>query len=152
MSRCLSVVSTAVVSIVCMSVAAGCIQGNEPNAPPADDPAPQDLTAPQFLTYSQTFTTDQFGTIFLTGPLDISAYKEVDMAIAQFPTNVPNLRAVVQMGEIVPITLSSPAGVFAITTDGTNHVFNVTAPQANVLITGGPPNTAVAIQAWVFLH
>jgi len=34
----------------------------------------------------------------------------------------------------------------------TIHTFNVIGPEASVVITGGPANTVVNIQAWLFLH
>jgi hypothetical protein len=151
MSRCLSMVSTAVVSIVCMCVVGGCaVQGNEQDDPSAGEPATQDLTTPQLLTFSQAFTTDQFGNIRLTGVLDIRDNKEVDLEIIQFPVNAPNMTVEVRMG--VFSAVNSLVGSFALGTAATIHTFNVRGPEVVVNILGGPPNTAVNIQGWLFLH
>ena len=151
--RCLSMVNTVVVSIVCACVVGGCaLQGNEQDDPSAGTPAMQDLTTPQLLTYFQPFTTDQFGQIFLTGILDVKDNKEADLEIIQFPGNLPNMTVRMHMGKISGATLSSIVGSFALGTSTTIHTFNVVGPEASVVITGGPANTAVNIQAWLFLH
>jgi hypothetical protein len=148
-------VSSAVVSIVCMCVAGGCaVQGSEPDDPPAGEPAMQDLATPQLLTYSQPITTDQFGNIHLTGVLDISDHKEVDVEILQIPPLVSNMTVQVGMGAIGVVSsfVGSFALVTATPTNSVIHTFNVTGPQLNVNLSGGPPNTAVNIVGWVFLH
>jgi hypothetical protein len=133
-----------------MCVAGGCaVQGNEQD-PPAGEPATLDLTTPQLLTFSQAFTTDQFGNIHLSGVLDVSGNKEVAMEILQSPVNVPNMTVLVAMGAFA--TTNSIVGSFALGTAATIHTFNVIGPQVNVSIIGGPPNTAVNIQGWLFLH
>jgi len=149
MSRCRSMVSSAVVSIVCMCVTGGCaVQGND-QGPPADEPPAQALTTPQLLTFSQV-TTDQYGNIHLTQELDISDYKEVDMEILQFPATVPNMTVFVNMG--VFSASVSAVGSFPLGTDGTIHTFNVMGPEMNVILFGGPPNTVVNILGWLFVH
>ena len=153
MSQCLSMVKTAIISIVCACVVGGCaVQGDEQDDPPDSKPAMQDLTNPTLLTYFQPFTTDQFGNIFLTGIVDVSTNKEADLEIIQFPGNVPNMRVSVNMGKISGSTLAATVGSFALGTAATIHTFNVIGPEASVILTGGPPNTVVNIQAWLFLH
>jgi hypothetical protein len=134
-----------------MCVVGGCaLQGNEHDDAPAGEPAMQDLATPQLLTFSQPITTDQFGNIPLSGVLDVRDNKEVDMAIIQLPFNVPNMTVQVQMGAFA--TVNSLVGSFALGRTATIHTFNVIGPQVNVSITGGPPNTAVNILGWVFVH
>lgn len=153
MSRRLAMVKTAVISIVCACFIGGCtVQGDEQDDPPDSNPAMQDLTNPTLLTYFQTFTTDSLGQIFLTGIVDVSANKEADLEIIQFPTSVPNMTVRVSMGKISGSTLSSTVGSFALGTATTIHPFNVIGPEASVVITGGPANTPVGIQAWLFVH
>jgi hypothetical protein len=153
MPRCLSMVNTVVMSIVCACVVGGCAaQGDADDDPPDSKPAMQDLANPTLLTYFQSFTTDQFGNIFLTGIIDVSANKEADLEIIQFPGNVPNMNVSVSMGKISGHTLGASVGSFAFNTAGTIHTFNVIGPEVTVVITGGPPNTAVNVQAWLFLH
>ena len=153
MSRCLSMVSTAIMSIVCACVIGGCaLQGDEQGDPPAGEPVTQDLSTPQLLTFFQSFNTDQFGNIFLSGILDIRDYKEVDLEILQFPGNVPNMTVAVQMGKISGTTLSASVGTFALNSATIIHKFAVVGPEVSVILSGGPPNTAVGINAWLFLH
>jgi len=153
MSRCLSMVSTAIMSIVCVCVVGGCaLQGDQQDDPPASDPVTQDLSTPQLLTYFQSFNTDQFGQIFLSGILDIRDYKEVDLEILQSPGSVPNITVGVHMGKISGSTLSATVGSFALNSATVIHKFAVVGPEVSVVLTGGPPNTSVGINAWVFLH
>jgi hypothetical protein len=142
-----------IISMVCAGFVAGCTeQGNEDDDAPANVPVTQELATPQLLTFFQTFTTDQFGQIFLTGILDIKPYTKVDLEIIQFPSNVPNMTVQVFMGKLSGSTLGSVVGSFALGTQGTIRAFNVVGPEASVVILGGPPNTAVNIQAWLFLQ
>jgi hypothetical protein len=153
MSRCLSMVNTAVISIVCACVAGGCaVQGDGQDDPPDGKPVMQDLANPTLLTYFQSFTTSQFGQIFLTGIIDVSANKEADLEITQFPSNVPNMTVSMNMGKLSGSTLGATVGSFPLSSGPTIHTFNVIGPEASVIITGGPANTVVNIQAWLFLH
>jgi len=56
------------------------------------------------------------------------------------------------MGKISGVTLSETVGQFPLGTTAAIHTFNVVGPEFNLAITGGPPNTDVPIQAWVFLN
>lgn len=153
MSRCLSMINTAVISIVCACVVGGCaVQGDEQDDPPDSKPAMQDLANPTLLTYFQSFTTNQQGNIFLTGIVDVSANKEADLEITQFPSNVPNMTVLVSMGKLSGSTLGANVGSFALTSSAIIHTFNVIGPEISAVIVGGPPNTVVNIQAWMFLH
>jgi hypothetical protein len=62
------------------------------------------------------------------------------------------MRVNVMMGKISGATLSSTVGSFALGTSTTIHTFNVIGPEASVVLTGGPANTVVNLQAWLFLH
>jgi hypothetical protein len=153
MSRCLSIANKAAISIVCACVVSGCaVQGDGQDDPPDGKPVMQDLTNPTLLTYFQSFTTDRFGQIFLTGIIDVSTNKEADLEIIQFPSTVPNMTVSVSMGKISGSTLSSTVGSFPLNTATTIHTFNVIGPEATVVITGGPANTVVNLQAWLFVH
>ena len=59
MSRCLSMVSTAIMSIVCVCVVGGCaLQGDQQDDPPASDPVTQDLsTHSSSHTFSHSLPT-----------------------------------------------------------------------------------------------
>ena len=101
--------------------------------------------------YFQSFTTDAHGQIQVTGILDIVDYQLAHLEIIQHPGNVPNLRVEVHMGKISGTTLAQVVGSFPLG-PGTIHTFNVVGPEMSVWVLGGPPNTAVQLQAWLFLH
>ena len=58
----------------------------------------------------------------------------------------------VHMGKISGSTLSATVGSFALNSATIIHKFAVVGPEVSVVLTGGPPNTTVGINAWVFLH
>ncbi len=110
------------------------------------------MAAPLLKTYFQTFKTDKLGQIFMTGILNIEAYNQVNFEIIQWP-HAPVVMAVsCDMGKITGSTLAQTVGQFPLGTAGQIHTFNVIGPEFSVVLTGGPPNTDVPIQAWVFLH
>jgi hypothetical protein len=153
MSRYLATANTLIIAMVC-AVLAGCVEsgdGQDDDAL-ADDPATQELGTPTLLTFFQPFTTDQFGQISITGIIDIRPYAKVDMEIIQFPGNVPNMTVRMQMGKLSGTTLGAVVGSFALGTSAIIRTFNVVGPEASVFVVGGPPNTVVNIQAWLFLH
>jgi len=104
------------------------------------------------LTFFDTITTDAQGQIFLTGIVDITAYEQADLEIIQFPGNVPNITVDISMGKISGSTLAQSVGSFALDSPAVIHTFNVVGPEMSVVLTGGPANTAVNLQAWLFLH
>lgn len=110
------------------------------------------MATPQLLTFFQSFTTNAQGAIFLTGIVDISTYQQVNLEIIQFPGNVPNLTVDVTMGKLSGSTLGQVISAFALSTSAVIHTFNVVGPELSVTLVGGPANTVVNIQAWVFLH
>jgi hypothetical protein len=123
-----------------------------PQPPPP--PEPHSCCANHFLTYFQDYLSDSFGQIFLTGILDIRPYRKAHVEILQFPSNVPNLNVSVVMGKISGWTLAQKIDQFPLGSGGTPKImsYDVVGPDMSVYIDGGPPDTPVSIQAWVFLH
>ncbi|MBV8274572.1 MAG: hypothetical protein JO170_04815 [Verrucomicrobia bacterium] len=104
-------------------------------------------------TFFQTFTTDHLGQIFLTGVLNVEAFHKVNLEIIQFPEVAVNMTVACDMGKLSGETLAQTVGLFPLpTTDPQIHTFDVIGPEFSALLRGGPPNTDVPIQAWVFLH
>ncbi|MGA8660568.1 MAG: hypothetical protein WB586_31025 [Chthoniobacterales bacterium] len=110
------------------------------------------MAAPQVKTYFKTFKTNQVGDIPLTGILNVEAFSKVNLEIVQFPHAPVNMTVLCFMGKITGQTLAQTVGQFPLGTAGQIHTFDVIGPEFNVLLTGGPPNTNVPIQGWVFLH
>ncbi len=102
-------------------------------------------------TYFKAFTTDAHGQIQVTGILDIKDYQLAHLEIIQHPGAVPNLTVEVHMGKISGSTLAQVVGSFPLGAAAI-HTFNVVGPEMAVWVRGGPPNTAVQLQAWLFLH
>jgi hypothetical protein len=110
------------------------------------------MAAPELKTYFETFTTDQLGQIFMTGILNVEAFSKVNLEIIQFPSAAVNMTVGCDMGKITGETLAQTVGQFPLGTAAQIHTFDVIGPEFSVVLTGGPPNTAVPIQAWVFLR
>ena len=113
------------------------------------------MAAPELKTYFQTFKTDHLGQIFMTGILNVEAYNKVNkvnVEIIQWPHVAVAMTVTCDMGKITGSTLAQTVGQFPLGTAGTIHTFDVVGPEFSVILTGGPPNTDVPIQAWVFLH
>ena len=63
------------------------------------------------------------------------------------------MTVVCDIGKITGETLAQTVGQFPLGTTAQIHTFDVIGPEfSGVLTGGGPPSTAVPIQAWVFLH
>jgi hypothetical protein len=107
---------------------------------------------PVLKTYFQTFRTDHLGQIFLTGILDVSHFNKVSVEIIQFPHVAVQMNALCDMGKISGSTLAQTVAQFPLGTTAQIHVFDVVGPDFSVVLTGGPANTDVPVQAWVFLH
>jgi hypothetical protein len=110
------------------------------------------MAAPVLKTWSQTFKTDALGQIFLSGITDVREYAAVNLEIIQHPTNVRNLQVSVMMGKITGWTLSQELERFPLDSTGKIHTYAVVGPELSVVLVGGPPNTDVALQAWVFIR
>jgi hypothetical protein len=102
--------------------------------------------------YFQSYTTDNLGQIFLTGILNIESHNTVSVEIIQWPHAGVSMTVLCDMGVITGTTLAQTVGQFPLGTGGQIHTFNVIGPEFSVVLTGGPANTAVPIQGWVFLH
>lgn len=103
-----------------------------------------------FTTFFQTFTTDSLGQIFLTGPMDARGFSKVSIEIIQFPTAVPGLSVSVTEGKISGSTLAQFIDVFPLASAAKIRTYDVMGPEFSLVLTGGPPNTQVALQAWVY--
>ncbi len=107
---------------------------------------------PVLKTYFQTYKTDHLGNIFLTGILDVSHYNKVSVEIIQWPHVAVQMNVLCNMGKISGSTLAQTVAQFPLGTTAQIHAFDVIGPDFSVVLTGGPANTDVPIQAWVFLH
>jgi hypothetical protein len=105
-----------------------------------------------FKTYFQQFNTDQNGNVFLTGPVNVGEYAKASLEILQHPTHEPNMTVHVVMGKISGSTLAAELEVFPLDAPAKIHTYDVVGPELSVLLQGGPPNTAISIQAWLFLR
>ena len=110
------------------------------------------MAAPELKTYFQTFKTDHLGQIFMTGILNVEVYSKVNLEIIQWPHAPVAMTVICDMGKLSGSTLAQTIGQFPLGTAGTIHTFNVVGPEFSIVLTGGPPNTDVPIQAWVFLN
>jgi hypothetical protein len=110
------------------------------------------MATPQLNTYFQTFKTDKLGQIFMTGPLNVEAFSKVNVEIIQWPHAAVSMTVMCTMGKISGSTLAQIVAQFPLGTGGQIHTFDVIGPEFSVVLTGGPANTDVPIQAWVFLH
>ena len=110
------------------------------------------MATPQLKDYFQTIKTDKLGQIFLTGPLNVQDFSKINLEIIQWPHAAVTMTVTCSMGKISGSTLAQNMGQFPLGTAGQIHSFDVIGPEFSVVLTGGPPNTDVPIQAWVFLH
>jgi hypothetical protein len=110
------------------------------------------MSTPQLNSYFQTFKTDHLGQIFLTGILNVQAFNSINFEIIQWPHAAVNMTVMCNIGKITGQTLAQTVAQFPLGTAGQIHTFSVIGPEFTVVLTGGPANTDVPIQAWVFLH
>ena len=103
-----------------------------------------------FTSFFQTDTTDGLGQIFLTGPMDARGYSKVSIEIVQFPTTVSGLSVNVAEGKISGATLAQVIDVFPLSSSAKIHSYEVMGPEFSLVLTGGPANAQVALQAWVY--
>jgi hypothetical protein len=111
-----------------------------------------EMAAPQLKTYFKTFTTDQLGQVFMTGIVNVKAYQRIHLEIIQWPHAAVSMTVTCDIGKITGQTLAQTVASFPLGTAGQIHSFDVIGPEFSVVLTGGPPNTKVPIQAWLFLN
>lgn len=111
------------------------------------------MATPVLKKYFASYTTDSNGTIDLTGPLNVKSHNTVNVEMSQFPVAAVSMTVQCDIGVISGPTLSSTVAQVPLGNGASPiQTFNVTGPEFRVLLTGGPANTAVPIQGWVFLH
>jgi hypothetical protein len=110
------------------------------------------MAAPKLTTYFQSYTTDNLGQIFLTGILNIEEYNSINVEIVQWPQANVNMTVNVYIGKNSGNTLAQLVAEFPLGIAYQIHTFQVIGPEFNLILTGGPANTDIGIQAWVFLH
>ena len=110
------------------------------------------MATPVLQTYFQTFKTDNLGQIFLTGILNVQKFNSINLEIIQWPATAVTMTVGCDMGKISGQTLAQQVAQFPLGVAAQIHTFSVTGPEFSVVLTGGPANTDVPIQAWVFLH
>jgi len=126
-------------------------QDGKENLQQSSTPPAGSLPAPQLNTYFRTFKTDHLGQIFMSGALNIGAFNKVNIEITQWPRVPVNMTVLCNMGKITGQTLAQTVGQFPLGTAVEIHTFDVVGPEFSVVLTGGPPDTDVPLQAWVFL-
>ena len=110
------------------------------------------MANPQLNTYFKTFKTDSNGRIDVTGILNVEAYNSIDFMIIQWPHANVSMSLTADIGKISGSTLAQSAVNFTVGTAATIHSVKVIGPEFSITLLGGPVNTDVPIQAWVFLH
>jgi hypothetical protein len=110
------------------------------------------MAVPVLKTYFKSYLTDNLGQIDLTGILNVKPYNSINVELSQWP-NVPgvNMTAQCDIGKISGTTLAQTLSQTPLGNGGQIQTFNVIGPEFRVFLTGGPANTEIPIQAWVFL-
>jgi hypothetical protein len=109
------------------------------------------MAAPVLKTYSQIYKTDAQGQIFLTGILNVKLYNSIDVEVIQWPAAGINMNVLCDIGKISGGTLAQTVEQFPLDTAAQIRTFKVIGPEFSVVLTDGPANTHVPIQARVFL-
>lgn len=110
------------------------------------------MATPVLHNYFQTFKTDKLGQIFLTGIINVEGFSSINVEIIQWPHVGVTMSVTCDIGKISGQTLAQSVAQFPLGTTAQIHTFPVIGPEFSVVLTGGPANTDVPIQAWVFLR
>jgi hypothetical protein len=110
------------------------------------------MATPVLHTYFQTFKTDQLGQIALTGILNVEGFNSINVEAIQWPHAAVDMSVLCDIGKISGETLAQTVAQFPLGTTAQIHTFSVIGPEFSVVLTGGPANTEVPIQAWVYLQ
>ena len=110
------------------------------------------MANPTLNTYNQSFQTSSVGMVSVTGILNVEAYNTINLEIVAGPHAPAGMTVQCIFGQISGETLAQVVSQFPLGSATEIHTFNVVGPEFNLELVGGPPNTAVPIQAWVFLH
>jgi hypothetical protein len=110
------------------------------------------MTTPAFTTYIQTFTAPNNGIIPLTGALNVESFNTINFMVRQLPNINVKMTVLCIIGKISGQTIAQTVASYPLPNEDTIHTVPVTGPEFSITLTGAPPNTAVPIEAWVFLH
>jgi hypothetical protein len=105
--------------------------------------------------FFRTYTTDQNGNIFLTGNLNVEAYRKVNFML--ITDSGINMTVDCAMGTYSGGggggTLAQTVGQFALEyLQPQIHTFDVIGPEFSIVLLNGPPNTGVPLQGWLLLQ
>lgn len=110
------------------------------------------MATPTLTTYSQTFTTESNGTIPLTGILNVESFNTIHFMVSQLPAANVKMTVSCVIGKISGETLAQTVASYPLPNEDPIHTIAVIGPEFSITLTGAPPNIAVPIQAWIFLH
>jgi hypothetical protein len=122
----------------------------------AADAKEDTMATTTLMTFDQAYETDDSGELSLTDNIDIKDFRNVDFEIINWPdpASDPNeeIQVVVEMGKLSGWTLAATIDQFPLNSEPVIKSYNVVGPELSIYIQGAPANTAINIQAWVFLH
>ena len=110
------------------------------------------MATPTLTTYSQTFTAGSNGVVSLTGILNVESFNTINFMVNQLPVTNVKMTVSCVIGKISGQTIAQAVASYPLVNEDQIHTVNVIGPEFSITLTGAPPNTAVPIEAWVFLH
>jgi hypothetical protein len=110
------------------------------------------VPAPVLTKYFSTYKTNAQGNIFLTGIINVQDFSQINFEIVQVPVVSVSMTVSCMIGVLSGTTLAQNLATFPLNQAAQIHTFNVVGPEFTIDLIGGPPNTNVPIQAWVFLR
>jgi hypothetical protein len=112
------------------------------------------MTNPELKTCFKEFKTSPQGWFSVTEITDVKNFSRINVEIIQdnHTPQVRNLTVRVHMGKISGTTLSQVIDSWPLDSPAKIRSYQVTGPEINITVEGGPANTTVGIQAWVFLQ